>query len=109
MTMTDMENKKEQEMMDALHELRCIVLMECEGGHFHQVMLNQEEYKAMNNSISRLTKNEEGPLKERYELREMHIKHGWEIPADTLIGLQSCYTFREIAEDEKKLRDKEDI
>jgi hypothetical protein len=96
-----MAKTKSEEYLDALHTLRQVVLLECEDGHFHQVMLDASQYKRVSDIISKAVADKEGTLKPGYEMRSLHIKHGWEIPADTLLGLQDIYSKVDIAENDR--------
>lgn len=73
----------EQEMLDALNELRLLLFLECEGGgdceeleedgrHFHKVQLDEKQFKTVSDAIFK-NNRKDSDLREGFEVGEVRL------------------------------------
>lgn len=79
--------------MNQFFEQRMLVLMECGDGHFHQVLLNPKQFKAVSNEVSQLVEDAPPPphMPRGSEMRNLEIKDDWFLDADLFLGLSSIH------------------
>ena len=91
---------------DDLFTLRMLVLVECPGGHFHQVALSKEQFLVVWGAVSSLFPTVEQDDDGEVTLRGVQLC-ARAIPADTFEGLEESYEDGEVElmEDEDEEED----
>jgi hypothetical protein len=83
----------------ALNEHRLLVVLEQEDGKFHQILLNETQFKAVSDAcVAHKEENATEGLREGMEMVYMHISDDWSLDADLFLGCSSITDTKELNE-----------